>query len=232
MALSRAIVGRLLHRLGLARLRQLDPRVPARRYERARPGELLHVDIKKLGRIAGIGHGITGDRRHRARGIGWEYVHVAIDDCSRMGCAEVLLDERAVTVAAFLRRACRWFARRGIRVERVLSDNGGGYISRLFAAACQALRVAHRRTRPYTPRTNGRAERFLQTLLREWAYARPYTSSLARQASLPGWLHYYNWHRRHGSLENRPPISRVVPAENLERSQLVTNHHHAVLMGR
>src|SRR5262249_41070042 len=180
-----------------------------------RPGDLLHVDIKKLGRIAGIGHRITGDRRHRARGIGWEYVHVAIDDCSRLAYAEVLLDERGATVAAFLRRACRWFARRGIRVQRVLSDNGSGYLSRVFAAACQALAIAQRRTRPYTPRTNGKAERLIQTLLREWAYGRPYTSSLERQAALPRYLHYYNWHRPHGSLQSRPPISRVIPADNL-----------------
>jgi transposase InsO family protein len=215
VALSRASVGRLLRRLGLARLRPPEPPGPVQRYERERPGDLLHVDIKKLGRIAGIGHRITGDRRHRAHGIGWEYVHVAIDDCSRLAYAEVLLDERGETVATFVRRACRWFARRGVRIQRVLSDNGSGYLSRVFAAACQALGIAQRRTRPYTPRTNGKAERFIQTLLREWAYARPYTSSLERQAALPGLLHYYNWHRPHGSLQGRPPISRVVPADNL-----------------
>lgn len=215
VGLSRATVGRILRRLGLARLTALAPAPPVRRYERARPGELLHVDIKKLGRIAGVGHRITGDRRHRARGIGWEYVHVAIDDCSRLAYAEVLGDETGATVAAFLHRAIKWFARRGIRIERVLSDNGSGYVSRVWAAACQALEVAHRRTRPYTPRTNGKAERFIQTLLREWAYARPYTTSWARQAALPAWLHHYNWHRPHGGLHGRPPISRVVPANNL-----------------
>jgi transposase InsO family protein len=176
---------------------------------------LLHVDIKKLGRIAGVGHRITGDRRHRARGSGWEYVHVAIDDCSRLSYVEVLGDERGETVAAFLRRALRWFARRGVRIERVLSDNGSAYRSRVVAAACQALRVAQRWTRPYRPQTNGKAERFIQTLLREWAYGRPYFSSFARQAALPAWLHYYNWHRPHGGLHGRPPISRVVPADNL-----------------
>jgi transposase InsO family protein len=211
VALSRATVGRILRRLGLARLRQLAPAEPVRRYERARPGDLLHVDIKKLGRIAGLGHRITGDRRHRARGVGWEYVHVAIDDCSRLSYAEVLRDERGETVAAFLRRAIRWFARRGVRIERVLSDNG----SRVVAAACQALHVAQRWTRPYRPQTNGKAERFIQTLLREWAYGRPYFSSFARQAALPTWLHYYNWHRPHGGIHGRPPISRVVPADNL-----------------
>ncbi len=215
VALSRATVGRLLRRLGLARLGQLDPQLPTRRYERARPGDLLHVDIKKLGRIGRIGHRITGDRRSRVRGIGWEYVHVAIDDCSRLAYAEVLLDERGETVAGFLRRAIQWFARRGVRIQRVLSDNGSGYRARVVAAALHALAVAHRWTRPYRPQTNGKAERFIQTLLREWAYGRPYTSSLERQAALPRWLHYYNWHRRHGSLQGRPPISRVVPADNL-----------------
>ena len=190
VALSRATVGRLLRRLRLARLRALGPVEPVRRDERARPGELLHVDIKKLGRIAGVGHRITGDRRHRARGVGWEYVHVAIDDCSRLSYAEVLRDERGETGAAFLRRAMRWFARRGVRIERVRSDNGAAYRSRVVAAACQALHVAQRWTRPYRPQTNGKAERFIQTLLREWAYGRPYVSSFARQAALSPWLHY------------------------------------------
>jgi transposase InsO family protein len=215
VALSRATVGRLLRRHGLARLRQLAPALPARRYERARPGELLHVDIKKLGRIGRIGHRITGDRRSRVRGIGWEYVHVAVDDCSRLAYGEVLLDERGETVAGFLRRAIQWFARRGVRIQRVLSDNGAGYRARVVAAVLGALAVAHRWTRPYRPQTNGKAERFIQTLLREWAYGRPYVSSLERQAMLPPWLHYYNWHRRHGSLMGRPPISRVIPADSL-----------------
>jgi transposase InsO family protein len=215
VALSRATVGRLLRRLGLARLRAVGPPEPVRRYERQRPGELLHVDIKKLGRIAGLGHRITGDRRHRARGIGWEYVHVAIDDCSRVSYAEVLRDERGETVAGFLRRAIHWFARRGVRIERVLSDNGAGYRSRIVAAVCRALDIAQRWTRPYRPQTNGKAERFIQTLLHEWAYGRPYTSSQERQAALPRWLHYYDWHRPHGSLQGRPPISRLIPADNL-----------------
>lgn len=215
VALSRATVGRLLRRLGLARLRPPGPAELVRRYERQRPGELLHVDIKKLGRIAGLGHRITGDRRYRARGIGWEFVHVAIDDCSRVSYAEVLLDQRGEAVAGFLRRAIQWFARRGVRIERVLSDNGFAYRSRLVAAVCRALDVAQRWTRPYRPQTNGKAERFIQTLLREWAYGRPYPSSLERQAMLPRWLHHYNWHRPHGSLQGRPPISRVIPADNL-----------------
>ena len=215
VALSRATVGRLLRRLGLGRLRALAPAEPVRRYERARPGELVHLDIKKLAGIAGVGHRITGDRQHRARGIGWEYVHVAIDDCSRLSYTEVLADERGATVAAFLRRAMRWFARRGVRIERVLTDNGSAYRSRVVAAVCRALRVAQRWTRPYRPQTNGKAERFIQTLLREWAYARPYATSWARQAALPIWLHHYNWHRPHGGLHGCPPISRVVSADNL-----------------
>lgn len=215
VAVSRATVGRWLRRLDLGRLRALAPAEPVRRYERARPGELVHVDIKKLGRIAGIGHRITGDRRHRARGIGWEYVHVAIDDCSRLSYAEVLRDERGETVAAFLRRAMRWYARRGVRIERVLTDNGSAYRSHVVAAACRALQVAQRWTRPYRPQTNGKAERFIQTLLREWAYAQAYATSFARQAALPAWLHQYNWHRPHGGLHGSPPISRVASADTL-----------------
>jgi transposase InsO family protein len=215
VALSRATVGRWLRRLHLGRLRAVAPAEPVRRYERARPGELLHVDIKKLGRIAGIGHRITGNRRLRGRGIGWEYVHVAIDDCSRLSDAEVLADERGETVAAFLRRARRWYARRGVRIERVLTDNGSAYRSHVVAAACRALQIAQRWTRPYRPQTNGKAERFIQTLLREWAYARPYATSFARQVALPAWLHHYNWHRPHGGIHGCPPISRVVSADNL-----------------
>jgi transposase InsO family protein len=220
LQLGRSTVARLLGRLGLARLRQLEPGGPAQRYECAQPGELLHVDTKKLGRIGRIGHRITGDRRRRVRGIGWEYVHVAVDDCSRLSYAEVLPDERGVAMAAFLRRAIAWFRRRGVRVQRILSDNGSGYRSRLVAAVCHALALVHSRTRPYTPRTNGKAERFIQTLLREWAYVRPYRTSHERTTVLPRWLHYYNWHRRHSSLGARPPISRLL----LTRDDLVRLH--------
>ena len=167
---SRATVARTLSQLGLARLEALTARPPRVRYEWPRPGQLLHLDIKKLGRIGHVGHRITGDRHGQARGIGWEFAHVCIDDCSRVAYAEVLSDEKGLTVAAFLRRAVRWFDRRGVRVERVLTDNGTGYRSRIFRAAAQALCLAHRRTRPYTPRTNGKAERFIRTVLREWAY--------------------------------------------------------------
>jgi transposase InsO family protein len=185
------------------------------RYEWARPGQLVHVDVKKLGRIGQIGHRITGDRRSRVRGIGWEYVHVCVDDCSRLAYAEVLVDERGVTVAAFMRRALAWFRARGVLVQRVLSDNGPAYLSRIFAAACRQLHLAHRRTRPYTPRTNGKAERFIRTLQHEWAYARPFHTSAARIRMLAPWLHYYNEHRRHAALDGRPPISRLVRSDDL-----------------
>ena len=182
------------------------------RFKWLRPGELLHLDVKKLGRIGHVGHRITGDRRGQARGIGWEFVHVCVDDCSRVSYAEVLGDEKGPAVAAFLRRAVALFRRRGVRAQRVLTDNGAGYRSRVFAAVCRARRLAHRRTRPHTPRTNGKAERFIRTLLREWAYGRAFPTSAQRTAALGRWLHYYNWHRRHRGVGGPPPISRLVPA--------------------
>jgi transposase InsO family protein len=212
---SPATVARTLGQLGLARLEALAARPPLVRYEWPRPGQLLHLDIKKLGRIGHVGHRITGDRRGQAHGIGWEYVHVCIDDCSRVAYAEVLGDETGPTVAAFLRRAVAWFRRRGVRVTRVLTDNGTGYRSRAFAAATRAQRLMHRRTRPYTPRTNGKAERLIRTMLREWAYGVAFPSSAHRTAALERWLHYYNWHRRHRSLGGAPPISRLVSPDDL-----------------
>jgi transposase InsO family protein len=212
---SPATVSRTLRMLALNKLSALDPPVPARRYEWARPGQLVHVDVKKLGRIGQIGHRITGDRRSRVRGIGWEYVHVCVDDCSRLAYVEVLADERGVTIAAFMRRAFAWFRARGVLVQRVLSDNGSGYVSRVFAAACRRLRLVHRRTRPYTPRTNGKAERFIRTLQHEWAYARPFHSSAERTGMLARWLHYYNEHRGHMALNGQPPISRIVQSDDL-----------------
>jgi transposase InsO family protein len=214
---SRATVARTLVQFGLARLDALTERPALVRYEWLRPGQLLHLDIKKLGRIGHIGHRITGDRRGQARGIGWEFVHVCVDDCSRVAYAEVLVDEKGPTAAAFLRRATAWFRRRGVRVQRVLTDNGTGYRSRVFAAACRAQRLVHRRTRPYTPRTNGKAERFIRTMLGEWAYRVAFPSSAHRTAALERWLHYYNWHRRHRGLGDEPPISRVVSRDDLLR---------------
>jgi transposase InsO family protein len=215
IGLSQATVARSLRQLGLARLPALTPPRPARRYEWARPGQLVHVDTKRLGRFATAGHRIHGDPRTRQRGIGWEFVHVCVDDHSRVAYAEVLPGERREHVAAFIRRAAAWFARRGVIVERVLTDNAKAFDSQLFAAACRALEAEHRHTRPYTPRTNGKAERFIQTLLREWAYGVSYASSTHRSGALGRWLHYYNAHRRHSALGGQPPITRLVRSDDL-----------------
>lgn len=207
LRLPRSTVASHLRRLGLGRLVALEPSEPARRYNRARAGELIHLDVKKLARFRRIGHRITGDRRHGSDGAGWEFVHVAVDDASRLAYVEVLPDEKRHSVTAFLVRALRWFKRQGIRVERVMTDNGPGYVSKLFQKACRMLRLRHIRTRPYTPKTNGKAERFIQTLLREWAYALPYRSSDTRAAHLPRWLRHYNHERPHASLARQPPIA-------------------------
>jgi transposase InsO family protein len=208
--MPRSTVSAVLKRQGLARLRDLEPPQPPVRYEYDTPGGLVHVDVKKLGRIRGIGHRITGDRRDRHRGAGWECVHVAIDDYSRLAYVEVLANEEAPTTAAFLRRALIFFRAHGIRVKRLLTDNARTYTSHVVQALCQSYGLAHMRTRPYRPCTNGKAERFIQTLLREWAYKRPYTSSRRRTAALPRWLYRYNHRRPHGSLGGHAPITRVV----------------------
>ncbi len=208
-------VGVVLRRRGLGRLRVLDPRVPVVRYERERPGELLHIDIKKLGRIDGIGHRITGDRtgqsnrRGDGRGLGWEYVHVAVDDASRLAYTEMMADERKESAVAFTRRAVEWFARHGVRVERVMTDNGSAYKSFAFRDLLTEQAIRHKRTRPYTPRTNGKAERFIQTSLREWAYAQPFQTSADRAAAMLPWITTYNHHRPHSALGGKPPISRI-----------------------
>ena len=208
----RATVARVLKRAGLERLRKLEPRVPENRYEHRRPGDLLHLDVKKLGRISGyVGHRITGSRAGQRKGAGWEYVHIAIDDRTRIAYAEVLRDEQGETSAAFLRRAIAWYRMLGIRVRRILTDNGSGYIGRRFAHAIAHLRITHKRTRPYRPRTNGKAERFIQTLIREWAYAVAYLTSAARTRGLPRWIRHYNYRRPHGSLSGQPPLSRLRP---------------------
>ena len=209
IGVPRSTVARWLRRHGLGRLRQLAPPEPVRRYQKEVVGELLHLDVKKLGRIGQVGHRITGDRRSRSRGIGWEFVHVAIDDASRMAYVEVLEDERGLTATGFLRRAVRFFAASRVRIQALLTDNGSAYISRPFAAACTRLGLRHLRTRPYRPRTNGKAERFIQTLQREWAYAFPFASSQLRTALLPRYIHFYNHHRAHASLGAQPPISRL-----------------------
>jgi transposase InsO family protein len=205
--LARSTVAGHLRRLGLGRLAALEPSEPVRRYNRARAGELVHFDVKKLARFRHIGHRITGDRRGQNRKVGWEFVHVAVDDASRLAYVEILPDEKRQSVTGFLVRALRSFKGLGIAVERVMSDNGSGYVSRLFRKACRLLRLRHIRTRPYTPKTNGKAERFIQTLLREWAYALPYRSSDTRAADLPRWLRHYNHERPHASLAARSPIA-------------------------
>jgi transposase InsO family protein len=206
----------VLRRAGLARLDRLTPRPPVVRYERERPGELVHLDTKRLGRIGpGGGHRIHGrSEKDRHRGIGWNHVHVAVDDHSRIAYAEELGDESPATTVAFLDRAIGHFAAQGITVERVLTDNGTAYRSRLFIAACAERGIARRRTRPYRPQTNGKAERFIRTLLGEWAYARPFMTTGERQARLPVFLDFYNRARPHWSLAGQPPISRA-PVNNL-----------------
>lgn len=204
-------VGVVLRRHGLGRLRALDPRPPVIRYERDHPGELIHVDIKKLGRIDGIGHRITGDRTGQSnkRGTGWEYLHVAIDDASRLAYTELLPTERKESVIAFTGRTIAWFGRHGVSIERLMSDNGSAYKSFAFRDLLAEHGITHKRTRPYTPRTNGKAERFIQTSLREWAYAQPFQTSAERAAAMPGWISDYNLHRPHSALGGQPPISRL-----------------------
>jgi transposase InsO family protein len=213
--LARSSVYAILRREGLGRLDRLEPRPPIVRYERDRPGELVHLDTKMLGRIGpGGGHRIHGvDARDRHRGIGWDRVHIAIDDHSRLAYAEELPDESPMTTADFLRRAWRFYADHGITIERILTDNGGCYRSRDFALACDELGLGHRRTRPYRPQTNGKAERMVRTLLTEWAYARPFANTLERIASLPRFIDFYNRRRPHWSLDGQPPISRT-PVNN------------------
>jgi len=207
-------VGAVLARLGLNRLWRLEAPEPPNRYERRHPGELVHLDIKKLKLFVRPGHRITG--RYPGidthTGLGWEAVHVAIDDCSRLAYVEILANERADTAVRFLERALAWFSQRGIQVRRVMSDNGACYCSQAFATACAHHRVRHLRTRPYRPRTNGKAERFIQTLLREWAYAARYETSDQRAIALTPWLDYYNHRRPHGALGHQPPASRLPAA--------------------
>ena len=211
VAVSPATVSRVLQRLGLNKLKALEPAEPVRRYERENPGELIHIDIKKLGRFDRVGHRITGDRtgQSNARGIGWEFVHVCIDDHSRIAFAQVMPTERKECAIAFLKAAIAYYKGLGVTVQRVMTDNGSCYVSKAFRKACKRLRLKHIRTKAYTPKTNGKAERFIQTALREWAYAQAYPTSDRRAQQLPIWLHRYNWHRPHGSLLSNTPISRL-----------------------
>jgi transposase InsO family protein len=209
LAMPASTVSGILTRIGLGKLWRLEPLEPPNRYEKKRPGELIHVDVKKLGRIGRPGHRVNGDRRTRTRGIGWEYVHVAIDDATRLVYVEVLDDERATTAVGFLRRAIAHFAAYGIRVERLMTDNGNAYRSAIHALACKALGIKHLRTRPYRPRTNGKAERFIRTMLGGWAYGAIYRTSDERCQALTGWLDFYNRRRPHRSLGRQAPIERL-----------------------
>jgi transposase InsO family protein len=212
--LSRATVFRILKRLGLNRLSRLEPALPVQRYEHAAPGDLIHLDIKKLARFAQTGHRITGDRTRSTPGAGWEFLHVSIDDYSRVALTDLLADERSVSAVKFLKAVVARYRALGVQVARVLTDNGSCYRSRTFRIACRRLGLKHIFTRPYTPRTNGKAERFIQTALREWAYATAYNTSAERADQLPRWLHRYNWHRPHGSLSGQVPVSRLPLSPN------------------
>jgi transposase InsO family protein len=228
LCVSPATVSRVLKRLGLNKLKALEPPEPVRRYERENPGELIHIDIKKLGKFHRIGHRITGDRTRQssARGVrggkswgaGWEYVHVCIDDASRIAFTQIKPDEKKRSAIAFLKAAVAYYASLGVKIERVMSDNGPCYKSFAFRNACRRLGLKHIRTKPYTPKTNGKAERFIQTCLHEWAYARAYATSDQRAEELPYWMHRYNWHRPHGSIGDKTPISRLrLAGDNLLR---------------
>lgn len=223
VGVSPATVSRVLARAGLSRLKDLEPAEPVRRYEREAPGDMIHIDIKKLGRFDRVGHRITGDRtgQSNSRGIGWKFVHVCIDDASRVAFSQILPNEKKESAVAFLEAALAYYASLGITVSRVMTDNGSCYRSKAFAKVCRDLGLKHIRTQPYTPRTNGKAERFIQTALREWAYPVAYPTSKLRAAELPVWLHRYNWHRPHGGLNSKTPISRL----GLTRDNLLRFHN-------
>jgi transposase InsO family protein len=222
LAMALSTVSAVLLRVGLGKLSRLDPPEPPNRYERRHAGELIHIDVKKLGRIhRGAGHRMLGrgPGRHGGKGrAGWEFVHVCVDDATRLAYVEVLGDEQATTAIAFLKRAVAFYRRHGIAVERVMTDNGSAYRSTVHAFACRAMRLRHLRTRPYRPRTNGKAERFIRTLLAGWAYGATYATSAERTAALDGWLWTYNHRRPHGALSHKPPIARLRELNNLARS--------------
>jgi transposase InsO family protein len=216
LGVSPATVSRILRRLGLNRMRDLEPAEPVRRYEREHPGDMIHIDIKKLGRFDKVGHRITGDRtgQSNSRGVGWEFVHVCIDDHSRVAFSQIKPDEKADSAVPFLKAAVAYYKSLGVTVTRVMTDNGSCYKAFAFRDACRDLGLKHIRTKPYTPKTNGKAERFIQTALREWAYALAYPTSNHRADQLPLWLHRYNWHRPHGGIKSQTPISRIGLAGN------------------
>ncbi len=216
MAIS--TVGGVLRRLGLGKLKYLDPVEPIVRYERDRPGELIHLDVKKLGRFRCPGKRVTGKLRRRSQGAGWDFLHVCVDDHSRAAYVEILSDERKESATAFLERATAWLKRHGVDVERVMTDNGSAYCSYAFRDACAALGARHLKTRPCRPQTNGKAERFIQSLMREWAYARPYRSDRARAKALGPWLEHYNRERPHAGIGGKPPFERL-PAGCRQRAR-------------
>jgi transposase InsO family protein len=211
LGMARSTVGAILRRLGLGRLKLLEPRVPAIRYERKAPGEMIHLDIKKLGKINGVGHRFAprGPGMHGNKGHGWDFLHVCVDDASRMAYTEILPSEGQADTTAFLERAVAWLGRHGVTVQRVMTDNGSAYRSKLFAQALHQAGARHVRTRPYTPRTNGKAERFIQSALREWAYARPYASSAQRTRAAADWTNTYNLKRPHAGIAGLTPWQRV-----------------------
>jgi transposase InsO family protein len=221
LGVSKSTVGRVLARAGLSRLRDLEPCEPVIRYEHAHPGDLVHIDTKKLGRIERVGHRITGDRRDCVDGAGWEFLFVAIDDRARIGFTELYPDERKASAVQFLQNTVAYFASLGVRIQRVLTDNGSAFRSKTFAKACRRLRLKHSFTRPYRPQTNGKAERFIQSALREWAYGIVYNHSTERAAMLERWTHHYNWHRPHQGIGGLAPISRLPQSRN----NLLTLHN-------
>ncbi len=218
--LSRATVSRILTRLKLNKIKMLEPAAPILRYEHEHPGDLLHLDIKKLARIVKAGHRITGDPRDETRGAGWEYLFVAIDDHTRLAYTAIYPNEKAISAIDFLDRATNWLRHFGVHTRRVLTDNGPCFYETQFGGACLAMGIQHKRTRPYRPQTNGKAERFIQTALREWAYARRYESSTQRLQHLRPWNHQYNYHRPHASLNQMPPVSRL----RLDDNNLLRHH--------
>ena len=221
MGVSKATVSRVLRRAGLSRLSDLQPSEPVQRYEREAPGDLLHIDIKKLARFEQVGHRITGNRRQNSRGSGWDYLFVAIDDHSRMAFTQIHPDERRESATRFLRAATDYFATLGVSVQRLLTDNGSAFRSHDFRRVCAELGITHKFTRAYRPQTNGKAERFIQSALREWAYGHAYPSSVERGLALPDWNHFYNWHRPHQGIGSQVPISRL----SAIRNNLLTLHN-------
>ena len=221
VGVSKSTVGRVLARAGLSRLKDLEPSEPVVRYEHAHPGDMLHIDTKKLGRIERMSHRITGNRRDTVDGAGWEYLFVAIDDHARIGFTDLYPDERKASAVQFLQNTVAYFRSLGVRVRRLLTDNGSAFRSKKFAKACRRLKLKHSFTRPYRPQTNGKAERFIQSALREWAYGIPYNHSTERADMLDRWIHHYNWHRPHQGIRGFTPISRLAQSQN----NLLTLHN-------